>query len=157
MFQLINEEPDQASVEKQVQQRKSSSNSEESGSMKHTDDDQKQKCGKKMKMDCGSAAFVPQSSSSTKSTHSQEMKLLELTKSMESKLAKQEESDEVYEPPEEKKKSSKKKPLQQSQSTTSQKKDKDAAKAKVDDNFHIGSLKWAKYKKKEKGSGATKK
>ena len=73
-----------------------------------------------MKMDCGSAAFVPQSSAaSTNSTHSQEMKLLELTKSMESKLAKQEDSDEVYEPPEDKKKASKKKPLQQSQSTAS--------------------------------------
>ena len=49
---------------------------------------QEQKYGSKMRMDCGSAAFVPQSSASSKSSTSQDLKLLELTKSMESKNAK---------------------------------------------------------------------
>ena len=44
-------------TEKQVQERKSSSNSNESGV--HTAPDCKQKYGNKMTMDCGSAAFVP--------------------------------------------------------------------------------------------------
>ena len=120
LFQLINEEPDQADVEKAVQGRKQSSNSTESGPLQEKIPDKEQKYGNQLTMNTTSSCFVPQSSSASSKNLENDQKLSD----SESQSATPDDDEGCLD----KKKvssqqASKKKPLQQSQQSTTQKKD----------------------------------